>query len=254
MGDTETALATLKRALALEPNNPAVLLCETQTRCQLAAVYTSLGASALAAESLRLGAASATKAVRANGTLEATWKSLGDCRIRQAQLPAAAQPPVAAVLRGELDAAPGGPAAVLLESHRGRLDAARAAQRAYAAAVHLNPMRPASWSDLALTQHQIGALGAEHPAVRGGAAAPAARSTAERVLLAALRLAPDVAGLWSALGSVHSTAAKREYALRRAAQLDPSDAMIWLKLGRLYHAHNLPGKVTVRRPWACDHN
>lgn len=245
MGDTETALVTLGRALVLEPNNPAVLLCDTQTRIQLAAVYTSLGASALAAESLRLGAAAATRAVHANGTLEATWKSLGDCRVRQAQLPAAAQPPIADVLAGKLESASGGPASVLLAAHGGRVDAARAAQRAYAAAVHLNPMRPASWSDLALTQHQIAALSAEHPAAHNGTVAAASRVTAERVLLAALRLAPDVAGLWSALGSVHSTAAKREYALRRAVQLDPADATTWLKLGRLYHANNLPGKVTV---------
>eukprot|EP00892_Ulva_mutabilis_P012850 jgi/Ulvmu1/9938/UM058_0021.1 len=245
MGDTESALAMIERALALDPKNPAVLLCETQTRCQLAAVYSSLGAAALAAESLRLGAEAATRAVRANGTLEATWKSLGDCRIRQARLPAASQPPVAAVLAGELDGAPGGPAAALLAAHRGRTDAARAAQRAYAAAVHLNPLRPASWSDLALTQHQIAALGAEHPAAHDAAAETAARATAERVLLAALRLAPDVAGLWSALGSVHSAPGKREYALRRALQLDPADAMTWLKLGRLYHAHNMSDKVTA---------
>ena len=245
MGDTDVALAMLKRALELEPDNPAVLLCETQTRCQLAAVYSSLGAAALAAESLRRGAAAATRAVRANGTLEATWKSLGDCRIRQARLPAASQPPVAAVLEGALDAASEGAAGVLLAAHRDRADAARGAQRAYAAAVHLNPLRPASWSDLALTQHQIAALGAEHPAAHDAAVEAAARATAERVLLAALRLAPDVPRLWSALGSVHSSPAKREYALRRSLQLDPADAMTWLKLGRLYHAHNLPAKVTV---------
>ena len=112
--------------------------------------------------------------------------------------------------------------------------------------MHLNPLRPASWSDLALTQHQRVMLSAAHSTVCDTPMdTEALCATAERVLMAALRLAPDVPGLWSALGSVETAPAKREYALRRALQLDPSDALTWLKLGRLYHAHSLQGKATV---------
>lgn len=183
---------------------------------------------------------------RINGTLEATWKSLGDCRVAQAQLPTASQPPLQKLLDAGSPAEASENAAALIAAYNERKDAARSAQRAYAAAVHLNPLRPASWSDLALTQHQRVTLSAAHSAVCDTRDETAVlRSTAERVLTAALRLAPDVPGLWSALGSVETSAGKREYALRRALQLDSTDALTWLKLGRLYHAHNIVYKARV---------
>ena len=228
-----------------------MLLCLCQTHSQLAALYRPLGALTLASASLQKAADAAAKSARINGTLEATWKSLGDCRVAQARLPTATQPPLQKLLDGSgwgsrsLEEAKEN-ATALIAAYGERKDAARSAQRAYAAAVHLNPLRPASWSDLALTQHQRVTLSAAHSAVRDAPDETAVlRSTAERVLIAALRLAPDVPGLWSALGSVETTAAKREYALRRALQLDAADALTWLKLGRLYHAHGIGVKYRV---------
>lgn len=49
-----------------------------------------------------------------------------------------------------------------------------------------------------------------------------------------LRLAGASAELWAALGCAAADAAAREFALRRALQLEPRSAFAWTALGRLY--------------------
>jgi hypothetical protein len=49
-----------------------------------------------------------------------------------------------------------------------------------------------------------------------------------------LRLAGASAELWAALGCAAADPAAREYALRRALQLEPRSAFAWTALGRIY--------------------
>jgi superkiller protein 3 len=247
MGDTGRALQLLEMAATHSPNHPAVLLTTCQTRCQLAARYVTLGAHTAAAESLELAAAAVAAVTGRHGTLEAAWKLRGDCHLRLAHLPSASQPPLATIAATPLGSAAAAASANSLVSAFGeRCAAARAAQRSYAAAVHLNPRRPASWSDLALTQHTLVTLCAAHASLHDGSHAAHLSRLSERIMAAAIALAPDVPGFWSALGSIATGAARREYALRRAIELEPGGALTWLKLARLYHEHHLPEQVPVR--------
>ena len=171
------------------------------------------------------------------------WKSLGDSLIKQSSYPVTSQPRIADIV--DLSVPATDMASALERAYLQRFDKVRAARRAYAASVHINPARAASWSDLALTQHQEGVLMNEHPTLHDNKASQQCSVLAERVMLGALKLAPDVGGLWSALGSINVGLAKQEYALRRALQIDSSDAHTWLKLGRLYHSSGAKDLVKV---------
>jgi superkiller protein 3 len=242
MGDTARAVALLDAADGRSRGHPAVLLGVCQTQAQMAVACARRGRAATAAQCVRLAAAAAAAATRRHGTLEAAWKSRGDCHVLAARLPAPAAARAAASVAAD---SAEDTAVALIEAHSAQRSACHAAQHAYAAAVHLNPLRPASWSDLALTQHLRVALRASHPPLADPVHTTLHTRSAERLLLAAVKLAPDVPGFWSALGSVGTTPARCEFALRRSLQLDPSDALAWLKLGRLYHLTGPRDKVAV---------
>jgi superkiller protein 3 len=252
MGNIARAVALLDAADHRSRGHPAVLLGVCQTQTQMAVACARRGATTTAADCVRLAAAAAAAATQRHGTLEAAWKSRGDCHVLAARLPASAAAFSEAGAAAERSSST---AAALAEAHNGRRKAGRAAQHAYAAAVHLNPLRPASWSDLAFTQHLRVTLRALHPPLYDPSHAEHHTRSAERLLLAAVKLSPDVPGFWCALGSVGTTPARCEYALRRSLQLDPSDALAWLKLGRLYHVHGPRDKVAVcpRRRWFCGY-
>ena len=61
-----------------------------------------------------------------------------------------------------------------------------------------------------------------------------------------LRLNPESAALWAALGAADPEAAVREHCTARALALDPLAAPVWAGLGRLYAEHASDGPLAAQ--------
>jgi hypothetical protein len=153
----------------------------------------------VAAVELVEAAGRAAECTARRGNLSAAWKLLGDAQLalgrtgRQAACcltPAAPAPgPVLGAAAGACSVLPAGPiqppveqrAAALVAGWAARVEDARAAQRAYAAALHLAPGEGGAWGDVGAALAAEAQLRRAHARVRPQAAAEL-RARAERLL------------------------------------------------------------------------
>ncbi|GIM10969.1 hypothetical protein Vretimale_14543, partial [Volvox reticuliferus] len=257
MGDMPAALSYYRMALTAAPGNAAALLGCGEVLFTAAALAARMGAAGAAAAALAEAEALAAHATSQYGNLQAGWKLLGDVRMQHAAVPTLARVKVAAThgsvtplgIVSDGDAA-GAAVHEGLTAARDRLAQLRAARRAYAAAVHLDPRVAGLWGDLGMSYHLQLELEGQHPDL--ATAADLKISLRNRALALArggLRIDPTSDWLWSCSGTIAAPAATEsptmaaaaEYCYSRALQLNPRRAPVWAALGRMYSAHGESG-------------
>jgi len=104
-----------------------------------------------------------------------------------------------------------------------------AARKAYAKVLHTSPFRASSWADVAFTYHlEEGSLASE-------LASPSC--SAEVLLRGAIRLEPNNAESWAALGCAAKDKATKEFCLSKSLRLQPKCSEAWAALGLTYMEH-----------------
>lgn len=178
-----------------------------------------------------------------------------------------------------------------LQGNLQRADAAVKARRAYAKALHLDPIRPGLWGDLAEAARQAALLLASSGADPASSVITSPShllQQAKRALHAGLRIDPASDWLWGRMGALAVTSAglleqvqvqehkhegngsgsskdgsnnigkavaaataEAEYCYSRALQLNPKRAEIWAQLGRLYAAHGAGESLSILSMLTC---
>ena len=175
----------------------------------------------MAAVELAEAAGRAAECAARCGNLSAAWKLLGDARLALGQTgrQAACRPAPAAP--GHAPGAAAGAcsdlpaeqrAAALVAGWAARIEDARAAQRAYAAALHLAPGEGGAWGDVGAALAAEAQLRRAHPRFRPQAAAEL-RARAERLL----RGGPAGAHAW-----MSQCGASPSHAMRRMQRTAPA--------------------------------
>ncbi|GIL65160.1 hypothetical protein Vafri_18951, partial [Volvox africanus] len=257
MGDMPAALSYYRMALTAAPGNAAARLGCGEVLLVAAALAARMGAAGAAAAALAEAEGLVAHTTMQYGNLQAGWKLLGDIRIQHAAVPTL-ESIKAVATHGSvtpLGIVNGGNAAAVavqdgLTAARDRLAQLRAARRAYAAAVHLDPRVAELWGDLGMSYHLELELEGQHPDLATpGDHRIRLRNRALALARGGLRLDPVSDWLWSCSGTIAGAAATEspamaaiaEYCYSRALQLNPRRAPVWAALGRMYATHGEGG-------------
>ena len=100
------------------------------------------------------------------------------------------------------------------------------ARKAFAKVLHTSPFRASSWADVAFTYHL------DNESQSSQQASPSCQ--AEDLLRGALRLEPENAESWAALGCAAKDKATKEFCLSKSLRLQPKCSEAWAALGQTY--------------------
>ena len=144
------------------------------------------------------------KCAARDSTSVAAWKLLGDVLLQHnAVTPALGHPLLK--LADKTGAAREAPPQVLEQDWKRRLEALRLARRAYSRVLHVDPVQPGGWHDVAAAAYHEAQLRRQHASsssgVLGGSAEELSR-VAERAVRSGLALQSSGQELWTSLGIV----------------------------------------------------